>query len=405
VKPYLFFDNASTSRCSDAAAELVKRFAVEDFGNPSSSHAFGQQAQARIKEARKFFATTFNVEPSQVIFTGSGSEADNLAVYGVAMDAWVKRKKPFRVVTSSIEHAAVKKTVQSLADYGLDVQFAGATPSGHVDREKLVSLITPDTVLASVQQVNNILGTIMPVEELAAAAKERNPSLIFHTDAVQAFGKVDAPKAPSAVDLVSISAHKVCGPKGVGALIVLNKQLLKSGMRPLIWGGEQEGGFRSGTQSAGLIAGFHLAAEQTLASRKATWEKVSRTNLRFRELLAREGLLDEGSEKSVLRWNSPPIGQSLPQIVSLSIPGYPSGSLAQLLEERGCLVSTGSACSSGKAEPDAVLVAMGLPKQVYTTALRISFSSTTSEEDVERLARAFKESIELMTRLLSGKAQ
>jgi cysteine desulfurase len=402
MENYLFFDNASTTKCCEAAAELVRRYALEDFGNPSSSHALGQQAAKAIRDARVFFAKTFNVNPEQIIFTGSGSEADNLAVYGVALDAIARRKatRP-RVIVSAIEHPAVRKTAQSLAGLGVDVQLAPVGRDGQLVREKYLELLTPETVLVSVHRVNNIVGSILPVEELARVAKERVPGVIFHTDAVQAFGRVDVPTHPSPVDLVSVSAHKVEGPKGVGALIVLDRALLKTGLRPLVWGGDQEGGFRSGTQNAGLIAGFAAAAEQTLRNRADHTDHARKLRDRLRDRLAGLRLLDTAeSDKGRVRWNSPEAG--VPHIVSLSVPGFPSGPLAKLLEERRCLVSTGSACSSQKMEPDPVLSSMGFPPPVHSSAIRVSFSRCNHLEDVDTLAAALDESIRLMNRLLKG---
>jgi cysteine desulfurase len=400
---YSFFDNAATTRCCDSAAALVHKFGTEAFGNPSSSHALGQQASKAIREARLFFADQFRVDPEQVIFTGSGSEADNLAIYGIAMDAFVKRKgAPIRVVTSAIEHAAVRKTAQSLAAFGIDAQSAPVNEQGQVDGARFLELLTPDTVLASIMQVSNIVGSILPVEELARQAKAKVPDLVFHADCVQSFGKVELPKHPSAVDLVSISAHKIHGPKGVGALIVLNKKLLKQGLRPLIWGGEQEGGFRSGTQNAGLIAGFHAAAVETVAGQAAAHARVTELRASFRgKLLARGLLAASGSAPGPLRWNSPNEA-CVPHVINLSAPGYPPSSLAKLLEERGCLVSTGSACSSAKMEPDYVLAAMGLPATVHSSAIRVSFSAENSEEEIEQLARSLDEALDVMAKLLGG---
>ena len=408
MKKYLFFDNASTTKCCKAAADLLLRYADQDYGNPSSSHAFGQQAARAIREARVFFAETFKISPEQVIFTGSGSEADNLAVYGVAMEALVQYNAQHkrlggpapRVITTTIEHPAVRKTVLSLTALGIDAQLVPVDSQGQVDRAKLLELLTPATVLVSIQRVNNIVGALLPVEELAKLCKDRVPGLTFHTDAVQAFGKVEIPSFPSAVDLISVSAHKLHGPKGIGAMIVLNKKLLQNGIRPLIWGGEQEGGFRSGTQSAGLIAGFHAAAAQSLKDREAFLERCGTLQRHLETQLRKKGLLEDSS-KSRIRWNSPT--GAVPYIVSLSVPGYPSGPLAKLLEERGCLVSTGSACASQKMEPDPVLSAMGLPQPIHSSAIRISFSSSIRKEDVDTLVQALDESIQLMAQLLGGR--
>jgi cysteine desulfurase len=389
---YLFFDSASTTRCCEEAAALVQQFAVEDYGNPSSSHVFGQRAARAILKSRQFFAAHFNVEPNQIIFTGSGTESDNLAIYGVATHCLQKRGHPIRIIASKTEHPAVRKTVESLVPFGVEVKLAEVDSTGQIDREKFRELLTPETALVSIHRVNNIVGTILPVEELAREVKEKCPQALFHTDAVQAFGRVSLPRSHSAVDLVSISAHKIQGPKGIGALIVLNKALLKSGMRPLIWGGDQEGGLRSGTQSAGLITGFHAAAEKTLSQMKTAVDHTTSLRQHFRELLAERKLLDR------VHWNSPE--DAVPHIVNLSVPQFPSGPLAKLLEERLCLVSTGSACSSLKQEPDAVLKAMGLSLPFANSTLRVSFSASNTLEEVDTLAHALEESLARMSELL-----
>lgn len=399
---YHFFDSASTSRCCAAAVQLVQRFAAEDFGNPSSSHALGQQAAKTIRESRLFFAKTFKVNPEQIIFTGSGTESDNLGIYGVSLQALSKKQTGFRVLCSSTEHPAVKKTVQSLSAFGIETKLIPVDSSGQIQREQLLDLLTPNTLLVSIHQVNNITGAVLPVEELAALVKEKVPTALFHTDAVQAFCKVKVPTNPSAVDLVSISAHKINGPKGIGALIVLNKKLLQNGIRPLIWGGEQEGGMRSGTQNAGLIAGFHAAAEEMLSGHAGYVEKMQALRTRFAELLKTKNLLaDSANRKAPLHWNSPV--NAVPQIVSLSVPGHPSGPLAKLLEERGYLISTGSACSSQKADPDPTLSAMGLPSTLASSALRVSFSELNSVEEVQGLVDALEQSIQHMSKLLGGR--
>ncbi len=392
-KKYLFFDTASTTPCCPEAIDLICRYSHEDFGNPSSAHAFGQQAARAIRDARLFFASHFQVDAEQVIFTGSGSEADNLAVYGVAMQALAQKRCPIRVLASATEHPAVRKTVESLKALGIDAQLLPVDSAGQIDEAALERLLTPETALVSIHQVNNITGAILPVERLAQIVKSKAPNAVFHTDAVQAFGKVDLPKSASSVDLVSISAHKVEGPKGVGALIVLNRKTLQEKLRPVLWGGGQESGFRSGTQNAGLIAGFHVAAKKAVEKQGAFVAHCSKLSERLEKELVKHGLLGD-----TVVWNSPK--GSSPNIVSLSIPRMPSGPLSKLLEERGFLVSTGSACSSQKMEPDAVLCAMGLPANIHSSAIRVSFSDQISEGDASDLVVALKDSLELMTRLL-----
>lgn len=400
MKKNLFFDNASTTRCYEPVLQALQQFTCEDYGNPSSNHAFGQRAASAIRKARLYFSDLFKVTPDQVIFTGGGTEADNLAIYGTLLPL-IKREQNLEILTSPVEHPAVLKTIQSTEDLGVTPRMVPVDTQGRLDSQAFTNAITPHTFLVSIMRVNNIMGATFPVHELAAQAKKINPNLIFHTDAVQAFGRVDIPDSSTAVDLVSISAHKVGGPKGIGALIVLNKDLLqRKRLRPLIWGGSQEGGFRSGTQNAGLISGFHIATEITLAQRAAYTEKTLALRTLFKNELEKRGLLCPPHQplKGLLHWNSPE--HAVPHIINMSLCGYPSGPLAKLLEERGCLVSTGSACSSSKVEPDYVLQAMGYPSLIFNSAIRISLSDTLQSEDIMTLAEGLDQSIQLMKRLL-----
>ncbi|MBY0469651.1 cysteine desulfurase [bacterium] len=404
MKNPLFFDHASTTPACPQAVETVRKYANEEFGNPSSAHALGQKCAQAIRDARKYFAHHFRVEPEQVIFTGGGTESDNLAIQGTALRILSRAKNPdevarTRVLASATEHPAVTKTVTSLKDFGFDCQFIPVKGDGQIDLDRFSQLLSQDTAIVSIQQVNNILGTVHPVEDLARFAKKVNPSLIFHTDAVQAFGKVPSPKAPSPVDLVSISAHKIGGPKGVGALIALNPAIVKQALlRPLIWGGGQEDGMRSGTQNAGLIAGFHLAAEETIKATEARQRHLETLNKVLKKSLIQRNLLSADPKQiSPLVWNSSE--KSIPGIVSLSAPGLPSSSLAMLLEQRGIVVSTGSACSSKKMEPDSVLSAMGCPLEISGSAIRISMSHEHTEADISTLAATFDDAVQLMTKL------
>lgn len=431
---YLFFDSASTTKCCEAATELLLKYANEDYGNPASNHFLGQKAARAIRDARQFFAGTFRVKPEQVIFTGSGTEANNLALQGIAHSFLKKNRDNQTLIPlflcTAIEHPAVRKTVLSLSDFGFETEILPVDPSGQISKESLDALLTSSDVsftspdlrfeseppfskknfssptnlaVVSIQQVNNILGTQLPVETLATTLKKKFPKLIFHTDAVQAFGKVPCPRSGSAVDLVSLSAHKIGGPKGVGALIVLNPSLLQR-IRPLIFGGGQENGMRSGTQNAGLIAGFHVAAKSRLESQKTYHESAELVRQHFKESLIQKGLFNEAHPlESKIHWNSP--ANALPHIVSLSLPGYPAAPLAKLLEERRCLVSVGSACHSRKPEPDPVLSAIGLPLSHQTSAIRISFSPENTIQESEILAQALDESIQLMDHLLGKKKE
>ncbi|MEK6706826.1 MAG: cysteine desulfurase family protein [Bdellovibrionota bacterium] len=402
MEDFIFFDSASTTRCYEEVAELLKQYACVDYGNPSSSHVLGQRAAKAIKEAREYFADIFNVEPRQIIFTSGGTESDNLAISGVALGAYVSdkdpRQKPRRLIASAIEHPAVTKCVQSLTSFGFEACFAPVNGEGRVIEQELAKLLIPETVLVSIISVNNIMGAVLEVEKLARLVKEIQPEVVFHTDGVQAFGKIKMPVAPSSVDLVSISAHKICGPKGVGALVVLNPKLLDNRNRlfikPLIYGGEQEGGLRAGTQSAGLISGFHVATKKTLSASKDSSEHVRKLNERLKTLLT------TGKNGGRFHWNSPQ--SAVPQIISLAAPGVPAGPLARLLEELGFIVSTGSACQSSTPKPEATLVAMGLPSDVCSSSIRISLSMLNSLSEIDKIVSAVEEAYERLSRLQKG---
>lgn len=407
MKNYLFFDTASTTKCCETAAEYLVKYSVEEYGNPSSIHSAGQSCAQIIREARAFFADVFKVEPEQVIFTGSGTEANNLAIYGTTFElqrAALQNSEDSetfqpQVLASPVEHAAVRNTVMSLMDYGVQVGFIPMGNAEKIEFEKLDPLLSPALHLVSIQSLNNIMGTRFDIPALAEHIKGKYPQVIFHTDAIQAFGKVPVIDSRSKVDLISISAHKVSGPKGIGALIVLNKNLLKGKMRPLIWGGDQEAGLRSGTQSPGLIAAFYKAAQLTLAGLQTNLQKAKTLRDLLEKKLTERSLI--GAGRAPLRWNSP--SQASPYIINLSVPGYPAAAFAKLLEERGCLISVGSACSSSKSMADPVLAAMGFPKDAQTSAFRISLSATHTPEEIETLACALEDSVTHMQRL-AGKA-
>jgi cysteine desulfurase len=417
---FLFFDNAASTRCCRSALEALRLQSEENYANPSSHHGPGHRAARAIGDARDFFAGCFGIPPAQVLFTSGGTESDNLAISGVALRHLERQlagepvPRAPRILVSSIEHPAVRKAALSLAPLGFDVRLLPVDARGQLRRDGFIELLTPETILVSIHQVNNIVGSILPVEELARLAKERVPGVLFHTDAVQGFGRVPHPRGPSPVDLVSVSAHKIEGPKGVGALFLLNPLLAKDKpsrlLRPLFFGGDQEDGLRSGTPSVALIASFRAAAEETLASREQASRHFELLRAEFRRLLGERGLLasEPGEPRKgslALVWNSPEeTGVRAPHIVSLSVLGAPSGALAGLLEEAGCIVSTGSACSSGRADADPVLLALGRPEALARSGLRVSFGRSQTIEEVARLVEALARSMERVRRLRSFQA-
>ena len=394
VNSLRFFDSAATTPCGTAAVSRWVQSQERSYGNPSSAHRLGREAALEVAEARTFFGEAFGVSPDQVIFTASGSESDNLAVIGGALAA-----KSGRVVVSTTEHPAVRAAAISLRDFGFEVALAPVNKAGSVDVSSIDQTVTKDTVVLSIMRVNNIVGSINDVDLLATRAKAIAPNVLVHCDAVQAFGKVDVPAHGSAVDCLSISAHKIHGPKGIGALILLNRDLLtKKRIRPLIWGGGQEQGLRAGTTNAGLIAAFAEAAQEALNSRHTYLVHCKTLSDRLLHQLAHHGL-----RREMDFWvNSPDSGA--PYILNLSFEGAPSTLMSKLLEDEGCFVSTGSACSSQKPERDATLLAMGFPTARIDNALRISFSTHNSVEDVDILADSILKSLRTLHTLFKKPA-
>ena len=385
-----YFDHAATTPCSASALKTFTFYATQEYGNPSSTHQMGIKASEILSQSRFFFGEYFNVESEQVIFTSSGTEADNLAVFGTAYPHWLCSKSTVgnkRIVVSSIEHPAVLQAAASLKELGFDVQLAPVDPHGLIDLNAYQKLLTPETILVSIMKVNNIVGSINDVEKLAQLAKEVSPNCIFHTDAIQAFGKVKLPTSKSSVDLVSLSGHKIYAPKGIGALIFLNKKLLEpSCFRPLFFGGGQEFGMRPGTQSPSLIGAFLTAAKDAVTDFSKNFDKVKKLQNHLKDKLNQKNLLT-----SKLSWNSPE--GAIPHITNLSLKGIPSGPIAKLLNERHCFLSTGSACSSKKSAPDHVLKAMNFSSELCQSTLRVSLSPYHTSEEVDYLVQSLNDSI------------
>ncbi|MCC7441991.1 MAG: cysteine desulfurase [Bdellovibrionales bacterium] len=400
---YRFFDTASTTKCCESALKALLRFSSEEFAHPSSAHQMGRTAAQAIETARAVIARAFGVPADHVIFTGGGTESDNLAVYGVAGSHAARRlaraiplEIPARFLCSDIEHPAVWSAVDSVTSFGFERRFINMLPDGQPDLTVYREQLAPHTAFVSFMSVNNVTGAVLPVEELCAMAKQSAPGCVTHSDCVQGFAKVPMPRAGGPVDLVSISAHKIGGPKGIGALIALNPGVLdRSRFRPLMWGGGQEEGWRGGTQNAGMIAAFGTAVEETLANAEKSRRETAQLRERLRSRLVQKNLLDPDPSaaltRGTIRWLSP--SSAVPQVVSLSLPGIPSSITASRLEERGCLVATGSACSSGRSGPDRVLQALGFADELASSGIRVSLCCALGQKDVDHLVDALEASL------------
>jgi len=359
---FIYLDNAATTPVAPEVVESMNRCHLHGFGNPSSSHRLGADAEQRLSQARGTIAGLLRCKPDEIVFTSGGSEADNLAVLG---SAGTTRKR--KLVVSAIEHPAVLEPARRLQEVGFTVALAPVDKHGVVDVEKLVELVDGDTFLVSLMYANNETGTIQPVKKVAEAVKRKSPGVLFHTDAVQFFGKEDVSVADGLIDMLSLAGHKIHGPKGVGALYV------KSGvkLRPMIHGGGQERGLRSGTENVPGIVGL-AAAAALMAARREESSNLVRNAMEEALAVLRREIPD-------LVLNGHPTDR-VPYIVNIGLPGVKSQNLMTFLEAEGVIVSAGSACHAQAEERSHVLAAMNAPAGCGT--IRVSASIFTSREDI-----------------------
>lgn len=366
----IYLDNSATTRpCAEAVAAMTEML-TECWGNPSSLHTLGMNAARKLGEARRQVAAALGAEPERVFFTSGGTEADNW-VFASAARRLGKRGR--HIITTAVEHHAVLNPAHDLEQQGFEVTYLQPDEGGTVTVETLEAALRPDTILVSVMMVNNESGAVMPIQQMIRAVRRKSPNALFHTDAVQGFLKVPFKAKTLGADLISISGHKVHGPKGVGALYI------RPGLSfpPLILGGGQEKGFRSGTEGLPAIVGFGAACE---AGRKTANADIA--HMAHLRDMAREEL---GKIDGVTLFGA----CAAPHIVGMSVPGHRSQELINRLQDREIYVSAGSACAKGHRSH--VLEAMGLPAQVIDGAIRVSFSAENTEDDVRVLVQTVKE--------------
>ena len=369
----IYLDNSATTKPCAEAVEAVAGALTRDWGNPSALYDFGISAARQLRAARHAVAAAMGAEPDRVFFTSCGTEADNWAVYGTAK-RFGKRGK--HIVTTAMEHHAILNCMKDLEAQGFEVTYLQPDALGNISADALKAALRKDTILVSVMMVNNEAGSVMPIAQMAKLTHRLCPDAIFHTDAVQGFLKIPFQAKTLGADLISVSSHKIHGPKGAGALYISPR--LKS-FPPLIQGGGQEGGYRSGTEGTPALFGFAAAAE---AGAKT-----------FREDIARErGLL----ENLCARLEALPGVQlngahDAPHILSVSIPGVPTQNSINILQDAGICVSAGSACAKGHRSH--VLTAMGVSEKAIDSAFRVSLSRETTQEDIDALVQVIRENI------------
>jgi len=363
----VYLDNNATTPLHPEALNAMLPFLKEDFGNPSSIHRFGRKARVKLDEAREKVAAAIGADPSEIVFTSGGSESDNLAIKGFA---WANRKNGGgHIITSAIEHHAVLDTCKYLENNGYHITYIPVDEYGLANPSDVERTISSDTILITIHHSNNETGTIEPIEKISKIAKDRG--VVMHTDAVQSLGKVSLNVNNLGVDMLSISAHKLYGPKGIGALYI--KRGIKK-MHPLINGGSQEKKRRGGTENVAGIVGFGKACELALVNMKEDTARITALRNRLQGLIL-ERIPD-------VKLNGHP-EKRLPATLNMSFKLAEGEPLAVNLDLAGVAVSTGSACTSGTIEPSHVLSAMGMPSEISRGSLRFSFGRENTMEDVD----------------------
>jgi cysteine desulfurase len=369
----IYLDHAATTPVRPEVLDAMLPFFGPRFGNPSSMHRWGRDARTALDEARERVARCLGANPDEICFTSGGTEADNIAILG----AWRSRTHEGRnaIVTSPIEHKAVLGAAHQAAREGADERLCGVSTTGIVERDSFDALLRDDTAIASIMWINNEIGTIQPVAELAELAKAKGA--LFHTDGVQAFGKIAIDTKAVPVDVLSVSGHKIGAPKGIGAVFIRRGTVIE----PLFHGGEQDRGRRPGTENVAATIGFARAAELAVAEREEEFNRLERLRTRLEDaILARV-------PDAVIHGRGAP--RRAPHIVNLSVSGTDSESMLMALDLRGIACSAGSACQSGSVSPSHVLSAMGVAPDLASAAIRMSLGSMTTDADIDRVVEVF----------------
>lgn len=391
-----YLDNSATTKCLDSVRDIVAKTMTEDFGNPSSRHLKGVQAEQYLREARETIARTLKVNEREIYFTSGGTESNNWALIGAAM---ANRRSGNHLITTAVEHAAVLQPMAFLQEMGFRVTFLPVDETGSIRLTDLKEAITPETILVSMMYVNNELGTVEPIEEAGRLIKEQNPKTLFHVDAIQAYGKYHIYPKKLGIDMLSVSAHKIHGPKGAGFLYCGEKVKIK----PLILGGGQQKGMRSGTDNVPGAAGLGIAAKAIYADFEKTHEHLLEIKTRFLKGLAEipDVFVQGQTGKALVQGAEKAAKAGAPHIVSVSFRGVRSEVLLHALEEKGIYISSGSACSSNKKLPvSSVLKEIGIDKDLLESTVRFSFSGFTAEEEIDYTLEQLQSIVPMLRRYM-----
>lgn len=382
----IYFDNSATTRVFDSVWDIMTETMTADYGNTSSLHTKGVEAEQYVREARAEIAKSLRVKEKEIIFTSGGTESNNLAILGTAL---ANRRSGNHIITSCIEHASVYNTTAFLEEQGFRVTYLPVDHNGHVSPEDLRAAICDDTILVSIMYVNNEMGAVEPIAKLAQVLRETKPQAYFHADAIQAYGKYVIRPKKEGIDLLSVSGHKIHGPKGVGFLYVDERVKI----RPILFGGGQQMGMRSGTENVPGCAGLGAAAKEIYRDHEAKVDHLYALKDRFVSGLHElEGVTVHGLTGR----------DSAPQIVSAGFEGIRAEVLLHALEEKGIYVSSGSACSSNHPGISGTLRGIGVKESLLDSTLRFSFGVFNTEDEVDECLRVLKELLPLLRRYRRG---
>lgn len=383
----IYLDNAATTKPYNEVAEVVAHTMLHSYGNPSSLHKKGMEAETILKEAAEFLARQMGALPEEIFFTSGGTESNNTAILGASM---AYKRIGNKIITSAIEHPSVKEVFKYLKEQGFEVITIGVDQAGLIDLEALKAAIDERTILVSIMHVNNEIGTIQPIEEIGKLIKSVNKETLFHVDAVQSFCKLPIQVKRAKIDFLSCSAHKFYGPRGIG-LLYKNKSVR---MQSLVFGGGQQKNVRSGTENVPAIAGMLKAAQIACGNQNEILEHMQKC----KAYLAKT-ILSEIPDTWV---NGPTIEEGAPYILNIGFKDVRSEVLLHALEHEKIYVSSGSACSSHKKEKDSVLIAIGNEKEKLDHAIRFSFAHDTQIDDLTEVVKVLKSQVTLLRRYTPG---
>ncbi|MEG1459167.1 MAG: cysteine desulfurase family protein [Acetivibrio sp.] len=373
-----YLDNGATTKPFESVIQIMVKTMEEDFGNPSSLHTKGMEAEEYVKEAKKVIAGTLKVEAKEIIFTSGGTESNNMALIGGAL---ANQRSGKHIITSKIEHPSVHNPLFFLEENGFEVTYLDVNENGQISISELLEAIREDTILVSIMYVNNEIGGIMPIQEIGKAIKEKKKEILFHVDAIQAYGKIRIYPKRMGIDLLSVSAHKIHGPKGIGFLYIKDKTKIK----PILYGGEQQKGLRSGTENVPGIAGFSKAAKEIYENHE---EKISALYEQKRYFIEQISKIDGTYVNGI---HGIALEDTAPHIISVSFSKVRSEVVLHALAEQGICVSAGSACASNHPQISGTLRAIGVKEDLLDNTIRFSLSVMTTKEELDITLAALNE--------------